>query len=60
MGRANGFKARIEGYLDDVPVGLACIARSSTKKSDEEEEVHKHCIGDVKGWVRGCCNFEMV
>lgn len=39
----------MEGHLDEVSVNLACIARSSTKKSDEEEEVHKHCIGDVKG-----------
>lgn len=30
-------------------MGLAFIARSSTKKEDEEEEVHKHCIGDVRG-----------
>lgn len=51
MGRANAFKARIEKYVDveGAPVGLAFIARSSTKKEDEEEEVHKHCIGDVRG-----------
>lgn len=49
VGRANAFKARIERYLESTPVGLAFIARSSTKKEDEEEEIHKHCIGDVKG-----------
>lgn len=49
VGRANAFKTRIQRYLDSTPVGLAFIARSSTKKEDEEEEVHKHCIGDVKG-----------
>ena len=51
MGRANAFKARIEKYVEpgSPPVGLAFIARSSTKKEDEEEEVHKHCIGDVRG-----------
>eukprot|EP00752_Nemacystus_decipiens_P011586 g10288.t1 len=49
VGRANAFKARIEKYVDAAPVGLAFIARSSTKKEDEDEEVHKHCIGDVRG-----------
>ncbi|CAM9248863.1 unnamed protein product [Ectocarpus fasciculatus] len=49
VGRANAFKSRIEQYVETTPVGLAFIARSSTKKEDEEEEVHKHCIGDVKG-----------
>lgn len=51
VGRANAFKARIEQYVDSTStkVGLACIARSSTKKEDEDEEVHKHCIGDVRG-----------
>lgn len=49
VGRANAFKSRIEKHIDSTPVGLAFIARSSTKKEDEEEEVHKHCIGDVRG-----------
>lgn len=49
VGRANAFRSRMERYVDAIPVSLAFIARSSTKKSDEEEEVHKHCIGDVKG-----------
>lgn len=49
VGRANAFKTRIQRYLDSTPVGLAFIARSSTKKDNEEEEVHKHCIGDVRG-----------
>ncbi|CAM9455803.1 unnamed protein product, partial [Hapterophycus canaliculatus] len=49
VGRANAFKSRIEKHLDSTPVGLAFIARSSTKKEDQEEEVHKHCIGDVRG-----------
>ena len=57
MGRANAFKSRIEKYLDYLPylpVGLAFISRSSTKKFEEEEEVHKHCIGDVKGSANHC------
>lgn len=49
VGRANAFKARIEQYVDSTKVGLAFIARSSTKREDEDEEVHKHCIGDVRG-----------
>eukprot|EP00611_Tribonema_gayanum_P001395 TRINITY_DN1100_c4_g2_i1.p1 TRINITY_DN1100_c4_g2~~TRINITY_DN1100_c4_g2_i1.p1 ORF type:complete len:503 (-),score=151.43 TRINITY_DN1100_c4_g2_i1:79-1587(-) len=51
--RANTFKEKLSAYLgENSPwgVSMAFISRSSTKDRDaEEEEIHKHLIGDVKG-----------